>query len=237
MEMLIKMYQDFNNLLQCPMPQKVLIHTSFWNWNKGKIKDKTIWKGNMKDQKPATAQTQEVTIFNKFLTKPSQASCYLSISRQGRWSRKVQFPEVSLHLVCVPAWQASLMWGQGLKKPPKTSLWATQCFPPSGLWGTSHGWSTTVLRFQLLIDYGAASTSSWMRQQHLDSRKTQHLPSSQQRAELLIKQPCLLKALCVLAQQCFITSAQQTQQAGGIYELTPSMSPMKIPNPQRLKKK
>lgn len=69
-----------------------------------------------------------------------------------------------------------------------------------------------MLRFQLLTDYGAASMSSWMSQQHLDSRKTQHLPSSQQRAVLLIKQPCLLKALCVLTQQCL--SPQRSKPSG-----------------------
>lgn len=48
-------------------------HPHFWSWNKGKIKDRTVWKCNVKDQKPAALQIQEVTAFNKLMRKANQA--------------------------------------------------------------------------------------------------------------------------------------------------------------------
>lgn len=98
--------------------------------------------------------------------------------------------------------------GAEVEETPKT-LTLSKFVPPT-LWFTrnkpwlehNNAEVSARNRFQLLIDYGPASMSSRMSQQYLDSKKVQHLPSSQQRALLLIKQPCLLKALCALTQQC-----------------------------------
>lgn len=103
--------------------------------------------------------------------------------------------------------------GAGVEETPKNltvnnSVFPTLCFTRNKPWlEHNNAEVSAVNRLQCCIH-------SWMSQQHLDSRKTQHLLGSQQRAVLLIKQLCLLKALCVLAQQGFITSAQQSQQGG-----------------------
>lgn len=202
MEMLIKMYQLFNNHFNVPCHRRCSSTLLSETETKEKSKTKHFRRATWKIRSLQQLRPKRLQYLINSWQNPTKLSVTWALPgrRDDPW--KSQFPEVSLHLVCAPAWQASLMWGQRLKKPQKTSLWTILCFPASGLPGTSHGWSTTMLRFQLLIDDGAASVSSWMSQQHLDSRKTQHLPSSQQRALLLIKQPCLLKALCVLTQQC-----------------------------------
>lgn len=48
------------------------IHTSFWNWKKGKIREDetTLGKATWRDQKPLIVKIQEVKTFNKCPTKP-----------------------------------------------------------------------------------------------------------------------------------------------------------------------
>lgn len=128
------MYQLFNNHFNVPCHRRCSSTLLSETETKEKSKTKHFRRATWKIRSLQQLRPKRLQYLINSWQNPTKLSVTWALPGRRDDPRKSQFPEVLLHLVCAPAWQASLMWGQRMKKPQKNLTLNNPVFP--SLWFT-----------------------------------------------------------------------------------------------------